>query len=51
MDIKAFERRANDLKIAEDLFNIRAARICGAKGHTVSEVKSILAKTIEHAGD
>ena len=51
MDINAFNRRANDLKIAEDLFNIRAARMSGAKGHTVAEVRNILAETIENAGE
>ncbi len=50
MDITAFERRAKELKLAEDLFNIRTARLNGAKGHTVSEVRAALTKTIERAG-
>jgi len=47
MDIAAFERRAKDLKLAEDLFNIRTARLNGAKGHSPDEVRRILTKTIE----
>ena len=31
MNITAFERRAKELKLAEDLFNIRTARLHGAK--------------------
>ena len=50
MDIKAFERRANELRLAEKLIDIRAARQNGAKGHTLDEVRSILSKTIEVAG-
>jgi prevent-host-death family protein len=50
MDITAFERRSKELKLAEDLFHIRSARLNGAKGHTVSEVRETLAKTIESAG-
>jgi PHD/YefM family antitoxin component YafN of YafNO toxin-antitoxin module len=46
MDIAAFERRVKDLKLAEDLFNIRSARLNAAKGHSLSEVKKILTKTI-----
>jgi len=51
MDIKAFEQRALDLRIAEDLFNIRASRQNGAQGHTPGEVRSILTKTIERSGN
>ncbi|MDR1206402.1 MAG: prevent-host-death protein [Peptococcaceae bacterium] len=47
MDIVAFERRAKELRIAEDLFNIRTARLNGAKGHTLGEVREVLIKTIE----
>ena len=50
MDITAFERRAKDLKLAEDLFNIRTARLNGAKGHSLDEVRRVLTKTIESAG-
>lgn len=50
MDITSFERRAKELKLAEDLFNIRTARLNGAKGHSVSEVRAALTKTIENAG-
>lgn len=50
MDITAFERRAKELKLAEDLFNIRTARQNGAKGHSISEVKKNLLQTIENAG-
>ena len=39
MDITALERRAKELKLAEDLFNIRTARLNGANGHTVDEVR------------
>jgi prevent-host-death family protein len=49
MDIAAFERRAKNLKLAENLFNIRTARLSGAKGHSPSEVRRILTKTIESA--
>jgi PHD/YefM family antitoxin component YafN of YafNO toxin-antitoxin module len=51
MDINAFERRAKDLKLAEDLFHIRTSRQNGAKGHTLKEVKAILTETIESAGE
>ena len=47
MDIAAFERRAKDLKLAEDLFNIRTARLNGTKGHSPDEVRRILPNTIE----
>jgi prevent-host-death family protein len=50
MDIAAFERRSKELKIAEDLFNIRTARLNGAKYYTVDEVRTMLTKTIENAG-
>ena len=50
MDITAFERRAKELKLAEDLFAIRTARQNGAKGHTPDEVRAALAKTVESAG-
>ena len=49
MDITAFERRAKELKLAEDLFNIHTARLNGANGHTVDEVRGVLTKTIEKA--
>ena len=50
MDIIAFERRAKELKIAEDLFNIRTARQNGANGHSISKVRETLTKTIESSG-
>ena len=50
MDISSFERRAKELKLAEELFNIRSARLNGAKGHSISEVEKILTKTIESIG-
>ena len=46
MDINAFERRAKDLRIAEDLFRIRAARLSGAHGYSVEEARETLNKTI-----
>ena len=49
MDISAFERRAKELKIAEDLFTIRTARLNGAKGHSVAQARESLTKTIENA--
>ena len=49
MDIAAFERRAKDLKLAEDLFNIRTARLNGAKGHSLEDVRRVLTQTIESA--
>ena len=48
MDIVAFERRAKELKLAEDLWGIRSARLNGAKGHTLDEVREVLTKTIEN---
>lgn len=50
MDIAAFERRAKELKLAEELWGIRTARLNGAKGHSLSEVRKILTETIENAG-
>ena len=50
MDINAFERRAEELKIAEDLFRIRAARMNGVRGYSVAEAREALYKTIEAAG-
>ena len=50
MDIAAFEHRAKELRLAEDLFNIRTARLSGAKGHSLDEVRKVLSKTIENAG-
>ncbi|MCG9969535.1 type II toxin-antitoxin system Phd/YefM family antitoxin [Pelotomaculum terephthalicicum JT] len=49
MDIAAFERRARELKLAEDLFAIRSARMNGAKGHSIAEVRGVLSETIENA--
>ena len=49
MDIAAFERRQKELQIAEDLFNIRMARMNGAKGNSVEDVRVALTKTIEDA--
>ena len=50
MDIVAFEQRAKELKLAEELLNIRTARLGGAKGHSLHEVRQTLMKTIERAG-
>lgn len=50
MDIVAFEQRAKDLKLAEDLFHIRMARLNGAKGHSLDEVRETLMETIESSG-
>ena len=50
MDIAAFEHRAKELKLAENLFHIRTARLNGAKGHSLDEVRDVLTKTIERAG-
>jgi len=50
MDIIAFERRAKELKLAEQLWGIRSARIAGAKGYTLAETRNVLQKTITDAG-
>jgi len=50
MDIVAFERRAKELKLAEQLWGIRNARNAGAKGHTLAEVRNVLRKTIADTG-
>jgi len=50
MDITAFERRAKELKLAENLWGIRKARLEGAKGYTLDEVSAMLKKTINDAG-
>jgi len=50
MDIIAFERRAKELKLAEQLWGIRSARLAGAKGHTPAEVRAVLRKTISNVG-
>jgi len=50
MDIVAFERRAKELKLAEQLWGIRTTRLAGAKGHTIAEVRDVLQKTINDAG-
>ena len=49
MDIAAFERRAKELKLAEDLFNIRTARLNGSKGYSVAEARNLLSETIANA--
>ena len=46
MDIEAFERRSEELKIAENLHRIRTARLNGAQGYSVAEAKKSLYKTI-----
>ena len=51
MDIKAFERRAKELKLAEQLWGVRTARLSGAKGYTLEEARNVLQKTIAEAGD
>ena len=50
MDIISFERRAKELKLAEQLWSIRTARISGAQGHTLDKVRNVLEQTIENAG-
>ena len=50
MDITAFERRAKELKLAEQLWGIRTARLAGAKGNTLAEVRETLKNTIAVAG-
>ena len=50
MDITAFERRVKELKLAETLWGIRAARRNGARGHSIDEARDILTKTIDEAG-
>ena len=50
MDIVAFERRAKELKLAEELLNIRMSRQNGAKGYSIGEVKSTLEATIKNIG-
>jgi prevent-host-death family protein len=50
MDIAAFERRSKELKLAEDLFNIRTSRLNGAKYHSLDEIRVMLTQTIENAG-
>jgi len=49
MDIKSFDRRAEDLRIAEELFRIRSARLSGARGYSVSEARELLHETIANA--
>ena len=49
MDIKAFEKRAKDLIIAENLFRIRTARMGGARGYSPDDVRKGLSATIENA--
>jgi PHD/YefM family antitoxin component YafN of YafNO toxin-antitoxin module len=51
MDIVTFERRADELKLAENLFNIRSARINGCKGYSLAEVRSSLIETINDAAN
>ena len=50
MDIVAFERRTKELKLAEDLWGIRTARMNGARGYSLDEVREVLTRTIEAAG-
>jgi len=42
MDIEAFEKRLRDLRIAEDLVQIRNSRMNGAKTYTVEELDLFL---------
>jgi len=46
MDIVAFERRAEDLRTAENLHRIRTARSNGARGYSISEVRDSLQNTL-----
>jgi hypothetical protein len=50
MDITVFEKRAKELKLAEQLWDIRTTRLAGAKGYTLAEVRETLKKTIAGAG-
>ena len=50
MNITVFERRAKELKLAEQLWNVRTARLTGAKGYSLAEVRETLKKTIAGAG-
>ncbi|MCL2249363.1 MAG: type II toxin-antitoxin system prevent-host-death family antitoxin [Oscillospiraceae bacterium] len=50
MDITSFERRAKELRLAENLWEARTARLNGAKGHSIEEVRNMLTKTIEEVG-
>ena len=51
MDIIAFERRAKELKLAEQLWGIRTSRLAGSKGYTLEVARNVLQKTIADAGD
>ncbi|MDR0852815.1 MAG: type II toxin-antitoxin system Phd/YefM family antitoxin [Clostridiales Family XIII bacterium] len=51
MDIRAFEKRAEDLKIAENLFRIRAARENGLTGHSLEDARAVLNNTIDGIGE
>jgi len=51
MDINAFEKRAEELKIAENLQRIRASRQNGARGYSVAEAREVLYKTIKNSGE
>ena len=49
MDIGAFERRERELKLAENLYNIRMARQNGSRGYSVQEARAALKETINKA--
>jgi len=51
MDIKAFERRAEELRVAEELFRIRSARHNGARGYSIADVRKTLTDTINSVGE
>jgi len=48
MDIAAFDRRAEDLRVAENLHRIRSSRSNGARGYSISEVRDSLYNTIDN---
>jgi len=49
MDIGAFERRERELKLAENLYNIRMARQNGSRGYSVQEARAALKESINKA--
>ena len=46
MDIKAFEKRQRDLRVAEELMQIRNSRMNGAKTYTIDELNVFLTDAI-----
>jgi prevent-host-death family protein len=50
MDIKAFEKRQRDLRIAEELVQIRNSRMNGARTYTINELDAFLADAATKRG-